>query len=166
MIWGYADLIHKFNKMSRSFSASRASANFGAREHSLEVYQRARPRAPTHLFFFSIQRANSLHCPAGIAGIRVHLHSSSPVTPQKSARRSFAPFLPLFPRVYAARRQRCVAPRSLIKSGRRYFTLKKYKKIDKWAKLILGMKLAGRVRGLLEMMNEVELPYTGARPLG
>lgn len=126
-------MIHKFNKMSRSFSASRASANFGAHEHSLEVYQRARPRAPTHLFFFSIQRANSLHCPAGIAGIRVHLHSSSRVTPQKSARQSFAPLLPLFPRVYAARRrrQRCVAPLSLIKSGRRYFTLKKYNKIDK-----------------------------------
>ncbi len=157
--------MHKFNKMSRSFSASRASANFSAREHSLEVYQRARPRAP-HTSFSFLFREQTACIALQVSQAYAFTFTSSPVTPQKSARRSFAPFLPLFPRVYAARRQRCVAPRSLIKSGRRYFTLKKYKKIDKWAKLILGMKLAGRVRGLLEMMNEVELPYTGARPLG
>lgn len=165
MIWGYADLIHKFNKMSRSCSASRASANFGAHGHSLEVYQRARPRAPTHLFSFLFREQTACIALQVSQAYAFTFTLSLRSLPRRARGKVLLPFCPFF-RAYAARRQRCVAPLSLIKSGRRYFTLKKYNKIDKWAKLILGMKLAGRVRGLLEMMNEVELPYTGARPLG
>lgn len=118
----------------------------------------------TSFLFYSESKQLALPC-------RYHRHTLSPSlflsghSPEERAAKFYSPSAPFF-RAYAARRQRCVAPLSLIKSGRRYFTLKKYNKIDKWAKLILGMKLAGRVRGLLEMMNEVELPYIGARPLG
>lgn len=127
---GYADFIHKFNKMSRSFSNSRSSANFGARGHSLEVYQRAWPGALAHLFSFLFREKTACIALQVSQAYAFTFTFSLRSLPRRARSKVLLPFCPFF-RAYGTRRQRCVAPLSLIKSGRRYFTPKKYNKIDK-----------------------------------